>query len=109
MSVLIDNIVELRKRANLTQQQIAEYLGVSQTDVSRIESGERKITASQIAKLADLFGVNIKELNCSKDLSPMNIAFRANQISSEDLKTIALIEKIAINSVFMEELHTDDR
>lgn len=109
MSILIENIIELRKKAKLSQQQIADYLGVSQTDISRIESQERKITASQISKLAMLFGVSITDLQSNKNLLPMNIAFRASRISNDDLKTIAMIEKIATNSIFMEELCQNDR
>ena len=48
----------LRARMNLSQQQVAERLSVSQNQVGRLESGAAEPTASQIAALCYLFGVS---------------------------------------------------
>ena len=36
---------ELRKRVGISQQRVAEMLGVSRTTITQIESGKRKVSA----------------------------------------------------------------
>lgn len=55
-------IKELRKRANFTQEQIAELLGIYQKQVGNIETGTTFTTMANLEKLADVFGVEVKEL-----------------------------------------------
>lgn len=47
---------ELREAAGLTQDQVAEPLGLRKSAVSRIESGERGLAATELAAAAALFG-----------------------------------------------------
>jgi addiction module HigA family antidote len=48
-------IAKLREQAGLSQQELADKLGVDRVTISQIECGERKITAAEIAKLARIF------------------------------------------------------
>ena len=48
----------LKTSNNLTQADIAEILGVSQAQVSRILGGERELTREQIRKLSQKFNVS---------------------------------------------------
>ena len=51
---LAREIIELRKRQNLTQKQLAEKVGSSQPAIARIESGSYKnISLSFLRRLAD--------------------------------------------------------
>ena len=51
-----------RKRAHLTQSEVALRLKKPQSYVSKCESGERRIDATEVVAFADLYGVSIEEL-----------------------------------------------
>lgn len=51
-----------RKRAQLTQSEVALRLKKPQSYVSKCESGERRIDATEVVAFADLYGVSIEEL-----------------------------------------------
>lgn len=46
----------------MTQGQLAEHLGISQQHMASFEKGIRKIPASMLPLLAQLFGVSVDEL-----------------------------------------------
>jgi transcriptional regulator with XRE-family HTH domain len=51
-----------RKRAELTQSEVAQRLGKPQSYVSKCESGERRVDAVEVAAFARLYGVSVEEL-----------------------------------------------
>ena len=53
---------ELRKEKNMTQEQLAEYLNVSNRSVSRWENGYNLPDLDILVALADYFEVDIREL-----------------------------------------------
>ncbi len=53
---------ELRKEKGLTQEQLSEYLGVSNRSVSRWETGTNMPDIDLVIELADYFDVSIEEL-----------------------------------------------
>ena len=55
-------IKELRERLEISQQKLAELLGVSRPIVSQIENGDRKITAEELIKLAEIFNLSVESL-----------------------------------------------
>lgn len=57
-----DNLVSLRKSKKLTQEDIAEKLGVSRQAVAKWESGETVPDLDKCRKLADIFGVSLDDL-----------------------------------------------
>lgn len=58
MNTYIKRIRDLREDADLTQSQIAEYLGTSQTMYARYERGANEIPVRHIIKLCEYFGVS---------------------------------------------------
>lgn len=52
---LVGLLVEIRKRVNLTQAELAERLGVTQPDISKIERFERKIDALELIEWLQVF------------------------------------------------------
>jgi transcriptional regulator with XRE-family HTH domain len=50
-------VAELRRRAGLDQAAVAAHLGIDQAAVSRVERGERRLGAWELAALADLLQV----------------------------------------------------
>ena len=59
MGKLPENIIALRKEANLTQEQLAEKLGVAKSTISMYENGKRKPSFEALEALADFFNVNL--------------------------------------------------
>ena len=57
-----NNIRSARKEANLTQEQIAEKLKMSQLHFGRLERGERPASLEQIAQIASVLHVPLASL-----------------------------------------------
>ena len=57
-----DNLMELRKLNNLSQEEIAEKIGVSRQTLSKYETGESLPDIKRCKMLADLFGVSMDDL-----------------------------------------------
>lgn len=56
-----EKIKKFRESKNLSQEFVADYLGISQTAYSKIESNQTKLTADRISSLASLFDVPMYE------------------------------------------------
>jgi DNA-binding XRE family transcriptional regulator len=52
-------LVQAREGADLTQKQVADTGIVSQSEISKIENGQRKVEFVVLLKLAELYGKNI--------------------------------------------------
>lgn len=96
---------ELRNRSGFTQSQIAEYLDVDQSYISKCEKNERQFSVDVLEKAAELFGCTMEYfVDESSEFVIIPIALRAKNVDVEDLKTIAAMNKIALNLRFMEGL-----
>ena len=64
---------ELRKEKELTQEQLAETLNVSRRTVSRWETGSNMPDLDLLVEMADLYGVELRELlNGERKSEPMD-------------------------------------
>jgi transcriptional regulator with XRE-family HTH domain len=98
-------IKELREQAGLNQNQIAQFLEIDQSTISKCEKGERQFQMDHLEQLGSLFGCTLADLMNGEELvRPMQIAFRADGIQVEDLAAIADIHKIAMNLDMMRTL-----
>ncbi len=57
-----DNLVQMRKVLQLTQEDIAEKLGVTRQSVAKWEAGESIPDLDKCKQLADIFGVSLDDL-----------------------------------------------
>ena len=48
MAAIYEKLKLMREQSGLRQGQIAEYLGVTQTFISKVETGERNLTVAQL-------------------------------------------------------------
>lgn len=88
----------LRENSNLTQSQIAEFLKIDQSYISKFEKGERNLSVDMLEKICSLFGCTLSYFEDeSESHTPLNIAFRSKNLNIEDLETIASINKVALN------------
>ena len=102
MATINEKLKMMREKAGLRQGQIAGYLGVTQTFISKVESGERNLTVDQLESVVNLYGYSLAAFaDMVEDAHPIQFAFRAQDVSQDDLRIIADIGKIAINSRFM--------
>lgn len=56
-----ERIKELRAKIGYTQNKLAEWAGVSQTHLRRVELGEADITISHLQLICDALGITLKE------------------------------------------------
>lgn len=59
---LIDLLVEQRKRAGLSQAQLAERLGRFQSVISSLESGGRRVDVIELLDIAEVTGLDVHAL-----------------------------------------------
>ena len=62
MYVLAKNIYTLRKRFNMTQEELAAKVGVSKATISNYENDITRPACSKLSKIADAFGVTVRDL-----------------------------------------------
>lgn len=98
-------IRSLREKSGFTQDNIAHYLKVDQSLISKFESGERTLSVDLLERLATLFGVDMSVFSEGAcDIEPLSLALRASEIHEEDLETVSAINRIALNGDFMTRL-----
>lgn len=100
--IIRENFKKLRKKINITQEQMADYLNLEQSTISKFESGERSLSVTNLEKSCALFGINTNDIYkksaTSNVLSP---SFRKTTLSISSLEDIANINRIAMNVIEM--------
>ena len=89
------NIKDLRMRAKLTQEELAEKLGVSPQAVSKWENNQTCPDIALLPKLAQLLGVSVDELLTGKTAEPTVRMLPQEQ--RRDMKDMML--RITVDSV----------
>ena len=59
-----NRIRDLREDADLTQQCVADAIGITQRKYSYVETGTQQLTAELLIRLADFYNVSIDYLLC---------------------------------------------
>lgn len=59
---LLVNISKKRRERDITQADMAEKLGLSETGYAKVERGETKLDVDRLHKIADILEINIAEL-----------------------------------------------
>ncbi len=104
-NIIGENIKKLRENIGISQKSIALFLGVDQSLISKIEKGERILSADMLEKLANLFGVSVEAIERNlQETSYLSFAYRASNLTTEDLEAISAINRIALNSEYMGKL-----
>jgi len=62
MAEITDRLKEIRRENKLTQQQIADYLGITQSAYAYYETGRSMIDIETLKKLADYYRVSLDYL-----------------------------------------------
>lgn len=102
-----NRLKELRNQCNFTQEQLEDYLNLSQGHLSKIENGKRNLNLTLLDKLCAVYNCSPEYiLGTSDEHSEPKIAFRCK--SGVDLETIATINKIINNLKLLRKLDKED-
>lgn len=82
-SLLGSLIKEARNNADIKQELLADYLGLSRVSISNIENGKQNIQVHTLLEVAKYLGVNVSDF-----LEPLNKLLVNNVSSSEEKKII---------------------
>ena len=100
--VVGENIRVLRENAGFTQSNIAGFMKVDQSFVSKVEKGERSLSSDMLEKLATLFGVAVDQIESeSMTALKLSFAFRGSEFTPDEMEAFSAVNKIALNSEFM--------
>ena len=69
MNELYERIKAYRSKLHLSQEYVANFLGINRTAVIQIEAGKRKVSAEELASLSKLFSISADELLYGSQLS----------------------------------------
>lgn len=94
--ILADKIIELRKKAGMSQEELAEKLGVSRQAVSKWESKQSVPDLSRILQISELFSVSTDillkdELDLSQHAAQMEI-YPSHDETEPDVRYVTLSE-----------------
>ena len=78
-----EKMMDLRKKAGMSQEELADRLGVSRQAVSRWELGSTQPDAPNLLKLSDLFGVSIDWLLRDGDTAEAEVPQRKAVLQSQ--------------------------
>ena len=62
MAKINEKIKEMRNQLHLSQDYVANFLGINRSTYTQMENGKRKILADELAKICELFGVTADSL-----------------------------------------------
>lgn len=96
------NLRALRTANHFTQEQVAEFLGISSSQYQFFESGQRTAKLSCLEKLCNLFGSELSMLYSEDEEIRRNMlvcAFRVDGLSSSDLEQVASFKEIVMNDL----------
>lgn len=99
------NIKTAREYWNFKQTDIANYLGVDQSFVSKVENGERALSAEALEKLSYFLCFSVKDLLQADNINPKGeFAFRTDGLTFEDNCILANVNTIILNQLEMDGL-----
>jgi transcriptional regulator with XRE-family HTH domain len=81
----------LRKERNLTQAELARQIGIQQSDLSRMEKGEYRVSLDNLFKILSVFDLQISEFFADRMARP-----QAGQLplSHQDMRVLHLLREL---------------
>ena len=94
-------IAERRKKANLTQMQLAEKLGITDKAISKWERGIAMPDTSIMLKLCDILGISVNELLCGEKIDMENNNQKNEQLFLDMAKELEKKNKTVWTSMWI--------
>ena len=79
-----DLVREARKRAGLTQRELAEFAGTTQSALARVESGRTAPSFDQVLRLVRLCGFDLDIMLVERDDSDYAQASRLRNLTAQE-------------------------
>lgn len=103
-----DKIAILRKEADMTQQQLAEKIGVSRSALVKIENSQRAISIEEGDAISKALGISIDTLmniDDKQDEKTFVMAFKAKGMPSDKIEEIAKYELLFDAFITQEQIY----
>lgn len=85
--MLAQFILQQRKKHSFSQEYLAGKLGISRPTYMQIEQGERDVTVTEAAKLAEIFGMTLEDFIAHRELrEPKVIVEKEEPVQTQDLQ-----------------------
>jgi transcriptional regulator with XRE-family HTH domain len=83
---------KLRKQRHLTQAELARQIGIQQSDLSRMEQGEYRVSLDNLFKILAVFDVDIDQFfsDGSEQQTPVS-----RPLSQQDMQTLHLLRQLS--------------
>lgn len=88
---------DVRQRSGYTQEQMAKFLELDRTMITKFEKGERALGIADLERACGLFGCSLKVLRGLENYQPMAVAYRAKDMTIEDMEAVRKVQKIILN------------
>lgn len=98
------NIISLRESRNWSQKELASRLGMDSSYISKIESGNRKVSTPELNELAGLFEVSADYLlgrspTKNNETHPLTVKEALDSVMSSDGKGIREADKPILEAI----------
>jgi len=84
-------VAELRAERGLSQRELAEYIGIDKSAMSRVEAGARGLAVDELVAAAEFFGKTTDEILRKDEVA---FAFRAEADDASVAGAIDLFNKV---------------
>ena len=108
--VIGENAKRARESNGFSQANVAGFLKVDQSLISKFEKGSRSLQSDMLERLANLYGYRVSDFGYVGGVPErrMKAAYRSSGISADDMEAIHDIKRIAMNLFFMADLAGGD-
>lgn len=96
---LAERLQDLRKKANYSQEQVADLLGISRQAISKWESGQGKPELDNIIKLTEIYNVSADYIISGEEHIPPVQQQPKREFSHTAQRTIGIIAIIATTAL----------
>jgi len=94
MEKIENRIKRFRTDLHLSQEYVANYLGINRVSYTQVENGNRNLNAEEVVKLCDLFGVSTDYLLRGDEVYTPDIAFARSFEKLDDIDKAEILNLI---------------
>jgi transcriptional regulator with XRE-family HTH domain len=105
-ALLGGRIKDLRNAGNLTQEQMADRIGVSRQKYANIESGVSNISLDILTKISGVLGVSVADITSVLDETP-DVTYKTGEKNSSSEKISNMLDLFCANKHLYAKLQND--